>query len=350
MSKVEVIDLREMMGLPIEEEQSENAIDIPTTEIDLSQLIPFKNHPFKLYEGERLNDMVESIREHGIIMPLIVRPTDDGKYEILSGHNRANAGKLAGLIKAPVVIKDDIDDEEAMLIVTETNLIQRSFSELSHSEKARILTERHNAIKEQVNKLDLTEEDRQKRSKKITIISEVERLSIAENFNDDEDFYPLDKQYRSNEILAYEKHLSPANVSRYLRIDMLTDELKTRLDNSEIPFRAGVDLSFLNEEEQKIINTILDEGWKMDLKKSELLKDLSRKRNFTEEKAYNVLSGKYFEKPKKAKRPKFTPKFTKNIVEKYVTEDRNIKEVEELIERLLKEHFSTNQEVNKEIE
>ena len=135
-----------MLGLTDEDIDNEKK---GTTEVDISQLVPFSNHPFKLYEGPRLNDMVESIKEYGVITPLIVRPKEDGKYEILSGHNRANSAKIAGLTKVPVVIKEDLTDEEAMLIVTETNLIQRSFSELTHSEKARILTERHDAIKEQ---------------------------------------------------------------------------------------------------------------------------------------------------------------------------------------------------------
>lgn len=143
-----MINLNEMFGL----EDENNNIETEgkrATEVNLSQLVPFLNHPFKLYQGDRLDDMVQSIKEYGVITALIVRPKEDGKYEILSGHNRANAGKIVGLEKVPVVIKEDLTDEEAMLIVTETNLIQRSFSELTHSEKARILAERHKAIKEQ---------------------------------------------------------------------------------------------------------------------------------------------------------------------------------------------------------
>lgn len=101
--------------------------------------------------------MVESIKEYGVITPLIVRPKEYGKYEILSGHNRANSAKIAGLTKVPVVIKEELTDEEAMLIVTETNLMQRAFSELSHSEKARILTERHCAIKYQGKGINVDE-------------------------------------------------------------------------------------------------------------------------------------------------------------------------------------------------
>lgn len=106
------------------------------TEIEISKLVPFLNHPFKLYEGERLNDMVVSIKELGVILPVVIRPKGEAAYEILSGHNRVNAAKIAGLEKIPVVIKEGLTEEEANLIVTETNLLQRSFSDLSHSERA----------------------------------------------------------------------------------------------------------------------------------------------------------------------------------------------------------------------
>ena len=104
------------------------------TEIEITKLSPFANHPFKLYEGERLNDMVTSIKELGVILPVVVRPKDNDNYEILSGHNRVNAAKIAGLEKVPTVIKEGLSDEEANLIVTETNLLQRSFADLSYSE------------------------------------------------------------------------------------------------------------------------------------------------------------------------------------------------------------------------
>lgn len=336
MSKVETWNLNDMFGIEPEPKEPEETKEEKQSkkELYISDLVPFKNHPFKLYEGNRLDDMVASIKEHGIITPLIVRPLENNQYEILSGHNRANAGKLAGLEKVPVVIREDLTDEEAMLIVTETNLIQRSFSELSHSEKARILTERHEAIKNQGKRMD--------------IINEIEMMSNIDGYEENPTSGRFCPQGEARDKIAGSYDLSPRNVSNYIRIDSLINELKTRLDNTEIPFTAGVDLSFLKEEEQKDVEQILKEGHKMDLKKADTLKTLSRGRNFTYDKAYDVLSGKYFEKPKKAKKPKFTPKFTKNIVEKYVTEDRNIKKVEELIERLLEEHFSTNQEATKE--
>ncbi|MGJ0847811.1 ParB N-terminal domain-containing protein [Tissierella praeacuta] len=332
MTKPSVINLNDLFGPTEDETIEDDKQKQGTVEINISNLIPFKNHPFKLYEGERLNDMVESIKEHGVITPLIVRPLENDKYEILSGHNRANSAKIAGVEKVPVFIKENITDEEAMLIVTETNLIQRSFSELSHSEKARILTERHNAIKEQGRRTDL--------------INEIERMSNTDDLQENSDLGQFVQKLESRDKIGNQYDLSGKTISRYLRIDMLIDELKLRLDNGELPFMAGVDLSFLKEDEQEMVEAILDDyGFKIDLKKSEVLKTLSQGRNFNYDKAHEILSGKFFHKPKKNKKPKFTSKFTKNIVGKYVTENRSISEIEKLIEQLLEEYFSQSQEI-----
>lgn len=323
MTKPKLINLYDIFGQDEDEDHNQKA---GVTEIELSKLKPFKNHPFKLYEGDRLNDMVESIKEHGVITPLIVRPLDD-KYEILSGHNRANAAKLAGLEKVTVVIKEGLTDEEAMLIVTETNVIQRSFSELSHSEKARVLAERHKAIKQQGIRTDL--------------IKEIEILSKADDLQENSTSYQFDKKLNSNKTLGEKYNLSSATISRYLRIDTLIDELKERLDNGEIPFMAAFDLSFLSHDEQEIVENILESyDVKVDIKKSITLKTLAQGRKFNYNIAYEVLSGKYFEKPKKNKRIKFTSQFTKRIVEKYVTEERSIDDLEKLIEELLDDYFS----------
>ena len=115
------------------------------TMLDIDSIKPFHNHPFHLYEGDRLDDMVESIRDYGILNPVIVRKIDDG-YEMLSGHNRQNAAKIAGLKKIPAIIKYDLPDTDAYVYVIETNLMQRSFSDLEISEKAAVLKERYDKV------------------------------------------------------------------------------------------------------------------------------------------------------------------------------------------------------------
>jgi len=127
-------------------------------ELPISSLKPYHDHPFKLYLGERFEDMVRSIKELGVIVPIIVRPKGEDKYEILSGHNRVNAAKTTGLETVPAVIKEQLTDEEAALIVTETNLIQRSFSDLCHSERAVALAAHHKTLKKQGARTDLLNE------------------------------------------------------------------------------------------------------------------------------------------------------------------------------------------------
>lgn len=105
--------------------------------LDINGIRPFHGHPFHLYEGERLDDMVESIKEHGILNPVIVRKMHYG-YEMLSGHNSQNAGKLAGLTQIPAIVKENLSDADAYVYVIETNLMQRSFTDLSISEKAAV--------------------------------------------------------------------------------------------------------------------------------------------------------------------------------------------------------------------
>ena len=128
--------------------------------LDIENLVPFANHPFKLYEGERLNDMTRSIKEMGVLLPVIVRPNPKDKvnYEILSGHNRVNAAQRAGLTFVPVIIKEGLSDDEAKLIVTETNLVQRSFSDLSHSERAIALKQHMEVVRKQGKRSDLIDE------------------------------------------------------------------------------------------------------------------------------------------------------------------------------------------------
>lgn len=127
------------------------------TEIAIDQLAPFMYHPFRLYDGERLDDMVESVRKNGVLVPIITRKVGDS-YEILSGHNRVNAAKLAGLEKVPAVILEDVPDDEAWIYVIETNLMQRSFADMAHSEKAAVIAMQHSKLFSQGKRNDILAE------------------------------------------------------------------------------------------------------------------------------------------------------------------------------------------------
>ena len=125
--------------------------------IQIRNIQPFHDHPFHLYEGERLEDMIASVKEHGILNPVIVQKIDGG-YEMLSGHNRMNAAKLAGLKEVPAIVKTDLSEEEAYVYVIETNLMQRSFSDLLISEKAAVLKARYEKESCQGRRNDIIEE------------------------------------------------------------------------------------------------------------------------------------------------------------------------------------------------
>ena len=125
--------------------------------IPVEEIHPFHDHPFRLYEGERLEDMVQSIREHGVLNLLIVRKAARG-YEMLAGHNRTNAAKIAGLTEVPAIVKTDLSDEDAYVYVIETNLLQRFVAELLPSEKAAVLVARYEKISSQGKRNDIQQE------------------------------------------------------------------------------------------------------------------------------------------------------------------------------------------------
>lgn len=126
-------------------------------QIPCDQLHPYHNHKFEMYTGERLDDMVESIRENGILSPIIVQPDGEG-YEILIGHNRWNASKLAGLPAIPAIVKTGLTEDEAEMFVVESNVIQRSFENLRISEQAAVIALRHSKMFSQGKRNDILRE------------------------------------------------------------------------------------------------------------------------------------------------------------------------------------------------
>ena len=142
--------------------------------IQIRNIQPFHDHPFHLYEGERLEDMIASVKEHGVLNPVIVQKIDGG-YEMLSGHNRMNAAKLAGLKEVPAIVKTDLSEEEAYVYVIETNLMQRSFSDLLISEKAAVLKARYEKGACQGKRNDIVREIARLEGEKKKLESEVLR-------------------------------------------------------------------------------------------------------------------------------------------------------------------------------
>ena len=206
--------------------------------LPIDAIIPFHEHPFKLYEGERLNDMVESIREHGILTPVIVQKTAKG-YEMLAGHNRQNAARLAGLTEVPAIIKENLTEEEALVYVVETNVIQRSFSDLSVSERIAVLSTRY---------------DRVCGTKKREEIMEELHLLNGDGG------HHVHRQAKSRELIGQEYGMTGRNIARYVRCNHLIPAFKDMLDDGSLTIIAGVELSFLSEEEQALVLGVMEEN------------------------------------------------------------------------------------------
>ena len=307
------------------------------TFLEIGSLKPFNGHPFRLYEGERLADMISSIRENGVIIPIIVRSIDDKKYEILSGHNRVEAAKTAGLEVVPAVIREDLSDDEALLIVTETNLIQRSFADLAHSERAAALAARHETFKNQGRRTD--------------IINEIENLlKTPENISNNADFKTFDQvgqKLSSREKTAQDYGLGGTSVARYLRINKLTAPLKNRLDNGEFGIVSAVDISYLQTEEQENLNGLLNnEAYRLNMKKAELLRELSEGAKLTSQDIEDILSGVAIKKRKRASLPVQSFKIKGKVLSKYFKPEQKPEDIEaEIIEALefFREHKNLNE-------
>ena len=199
------------------------------------QLIPiekvraFKDHPFRLYEGERLDDMVQSIRDHGILNPVIVWKVYGGD-EMLAGHNRMNAAQIVGMKEVPAIVKVDLSDEEAYVYVIETNVIQRSFTDLAPSEKAAVLSARYEKVISQGRRND--------------ILREIEEIGTCG--------HDVHKS-RSRDGIGEEYGMTGRNIARYMRVDKLIRPFKDRLDVGKLTLTAAVELSYLPEDEQIIV-------------------------------------------------------------------------------------------------
>lgn len=207
--------------------------------LPLNKIKAFHDHPFHLYEGERLQDMVESIKEHGVLTPVIVQKKRGG-YEMLSGHNRANAAKLAGLTEIPAIVKEDLTEQEAYVYVIETNMIQRSFNDLLPSEKAAVMAEQYDKTCCQGKRSDIIRE--------LEILAGNETESTCGHNG---------HKLKSRDVLAREYGFSSRNAARYLRLNYLIRPFKDMMDRNEIPLLSAVDVSYMPEEEQKALYDLL---------------------------------------------------------------------------------------------
>jgi len=286
-------------------------------EIAIDDIREFNDHPFHLYEGQRLNDMVESIKANGVLTPVIIRSIGPRQYEMLAGHNRMNAAKIAGLKTVPSIIKDELTDEEAYIYVIETNLMQRSFNDLYPSEKAVVLAMQRDKVSNQGKRSD--------------ILREIKALDSGEVIEKDE--IVSDSRGR----IAKEYGLSSRTVARLLRINKLTDNWKLAVDNEAIALMTGVEISYIPKKMQKhLFKESTELNRKISLKDAQEIKLLHKSDELTEVEISKLLIDK--EKKKIQEKTYRNVKVSNQIIGAYFLECSD-KEVEETIEKALELYF-----------
>ena len=286
----------------------------------------FRGHPFRLYEGDRLNDLVESISENGVLVPAIVRkiePDENGfEYEMLAGHNRQNAASLAHR-ELPCIVKENLSDQDAWIYVIETNVLQRSFSEMLPSEKAAVLALRYSKMICQGRRND--------------IIEELKRLENPDEIRENPTSGTQCHRIKSRDVLGAEYNLKGRAVANYLRINELSVALKIRIDDGEFTIAAAVQLSYLEQEEQQMVEAVLSESeYKVNEGKAVLLREYTGK--LTPERAEQILSGEFSRKPKKSTAAAF--KVKPAIYKKYFTASITQKEFDSIVDEALALDFA----------
>ena len=272
-----------------------------TQEIEIRRIHAFPNHPFKVLDDEKMDTLVDSIRENGILNPVIVRPDQSGNYEMISGHRRLHAAKIVGLKKVPAIVKE-MSDDEAIIKMVDAN-IQRE--EILPSERAFSFKMKMEAMSRQGQRNDLTSGQN------------VPKLT--------------------SDVIGEENGMSGRQVKRYIRLTELIPELLECTDNKKIGLVMAVDLSYLDEQVQKWVYEYFKENGFLKPVQVEALKNYPNLSNVTQ---FSVISIMNDALPKKSKESKLS--FSAKKLDKYFPPQYSTKERENIIIQLL-EQWSANQ-------
>ena len=263
-------------------------------EIPLDQLKPFRNHPFKVRDDQRMLDTVDSIREYGVLVPAIARPDPEGGYELISGHRRKRGCEMAGLQTMPVIIRD-LDDDAAVLVMVDSN-IQRE--ELLPSERAFAYKMKLEALKHQGARSDLT-------SRQV-----VGKLEMAD-------------------VVGQNAGESGRQVQRYIRLTELIPELLDMVDERKLAFNPAVEVSYLKQDEQRMLLEAMDaEQTTPSLSQAQRLKKFSQEGKLTEEAMSAIMS-----EEKKSEMDKVT--LRSDTLRRYFPKSYTPKQMAQTIIRLL---------------
>ncbi len=266
-------------------------------QISLDLLEPFKNHPFKVVDDEAMLRTTESIVQFGVLTPLIARPLEDGKYEIVSGHRRAHAAGLAGLTEVPVIVRE-MDDDQATVLMVDSNL-QRE--EILPSERAFAYKMKLEAIKRKAG--------RPRKENSRQLVGNIE----------------------SAEVIGKSSDESGRQVQRYIRLTNLIPELLDMVDNKQIAFNPAVELSYLKEKEQiDLLDAIEYAQATPSLSQAQRLKSLSQKGKCDANVIREILS-----EEKKQEVGKVT--FREDEIRKYFPKSFSSKQIQNTIIKLLEQ-------------
>ena len=224
--------------------------------ISISELVPFKDHPFKVVDDEAMLRTTESIAQYGVLTPLIARPLEGGGYEIISGHRRDHAAELAGLTEVPVLVRQ-MDDDAATVLMVDSNLQREN---ILPSERAYAYKMKLEAMKHQGSRSDLTSSQ-------------------------------VGTKLRTDQVMAAELGESRNQIQRYIRLTNLIPELLEMVDQKQISFNPAVELSYLAPEEQEIFMQAMDEVQASpSLSQAQRLKKLAQEGDFTMDAAREIMN------------------------------------------------------------
>jgi len=263
----------------------------------LTDLVPFKDHPFRVLDDDRMMETVESVREYGVLVPIIVRPLEDGNYEIVSGHRRKRACELAGISDIPAIVRD-LDDDEATIIMVDSNLQREN---ILPSERAKAYQMKLEALKHQGQRRDLT-------------CGQVG--------------HKLESQ-KARDVVAKDAGESPRNVQRFISLNNLEQPLMDKVDQGELAFTPAVELSYLKPEEQEWVHSALETTQQTpSLSQAQRIKQESKDGTLTEQGVLEIIS--------EEKKPLYNSvTLSHDTLKKYFPKSYTTKQMEKVIIMLL---------------
>ena len=276
------------------------------TYIEIEKLKPFENHPYKVVENEEMNNLTQSIKENGILSPFIVRPIENGEYEIVSGHRRLFAGKQAGLTKIPAIVCE-MDRDTAAITLVDSNLHREN---ILPSEKAFAYKLKAEALFHQGKRTDLTLEQ------------------VAPKL--------------STETIGESENISKDTVKRYIRLTNLLPKLLEFVDEGRIAFTPAVELSYLNDiEQQDLIEIIESEDCTPSLSQAVRMKKSSQQGLLTDDKILEIMSEEKANQKERIKIPT-------ERVRKFFPQSYSTSQIEEALIKLCETNYRKKQRQQQE--